>query len=176
MARRSSVTQLPPEVKAWLDQTLIDNGFGGYQALAKELQARGYDISKSAVHRYGQSFEEKVERLKMATEQAKAVVAASPDEADAMGEALTRLVQTQAFEVLMKFDAEGVDPESINLAAYGKMVADLGKASVAQKKWAAEVASKVKAAAEEVTKIAKSGGLSDEAAALIREKVLGIAS
>jgi hypothetical protein len=176
MARRSSVTQLPPEVKDWLDRSLVDGGFAGYQALAAELQGRGYDISKSALHRYGQSFEEKVERLKTATEQARAVVAASPDDAGHMGEALTRLVQTQTFDLLLKLDVENIDPESINLAAVGKMVADLNKASVAQKQWAAKVREKADAAAEEVTKIAKSGGLSDEAAALIREKVLGIAS
>lgn len=176
MPKRNAVELLPPAVKEWLDRALVEGGFSGYRLLADELQTRGYDISKSAVHRYGQSFEEKMDRLKLATEQARAVVAASPDDAGHMGEALTRLVQTQTFDLLMKLDVEGVDPDKINLAALGKMVADLNKASVAQKKWQAEVQTKAHAAADAVEKEIKAAGLTEEAADRIRSQILGIAS
>lgn len=175
MPKRNAVELLPPAVKEWLDRALVEGGFSGYRLLADELQTRGYDISKSAVHRYGQSFEEKMDRLKLATEQARAVVAASPDDAGHMGEALTRLVQTQTFDLLMKLDVEGVDPDKINLAALGKMVADLNKASVAQKKWQAEVQARARDAAAEVEQVARAGGLTDAAVETIRAKILGIA-
>ncbi|MNL49481.1 hypothetical protein D3C87_1724180 [compost metagenome] len=54
------------------------------------------------------------------------------------------------------------------------MIVKLNAIGVAQKKWAAEVRQKVAAAAQEVEKVARAGGLSDEALATIRAKILGI--
>ena len=60
MAKRSTVKTLPKAVKEWLDAALIEQDFSGYQTLEAELKARGYDISKSAVHRYGQALERRL--------------------------------------------------------------------------------------------------------------------
>ncbi|MGE8454550.1 MAG: phage protein Gp27 family protein, partial [Pseudomonadales bacterium] len=57
MPPRSKVAALPPEVKAWLDQSLVESNFGGYEQLSAELELRGYSIGKSALHRYGSEFE-----------------------------------------------------------------------------------------------------------------------
>ncbi|MGK4383427.1 phage protein Gp27 family protein [Ectopseudomonas oleovorans] len=57
MPPRSKVGQLPAKVKAWLDQALAENNFSDYEALSAELAGRGFAISKSALHRYGQNFE-----------------------------------------------------------------------------------------------------------------------
>lgn len=169
MPPRSKVATLPAEVKAWLDQALAENNFSDYEALAQELTERGYAISKSALHRYGQNFEERLSALKMASEQARAVVAAAPDEEGAVNEALMRLVQEHLFKLLM---TEG---DQIDLPKIAKAVAELGKASIAQKKWQAEVRAKAEAAATEVEKIAKKGGLDAETVAEIRREILGVA-
>ncbi|WP_313281179.1 DUF3486 family protein [Stutzerimonas balearica] len=169
MPPRSKVATLPAEVKAWLDQALAENNFSDYEALAQELTERGYAISKSALHRYGQNFEERLSALKMASEQARAVVAAAPDEEGAVNEALMRLVQEHLFKLLM---TEG---DQIDLPKVAKAVAELGKASIAQKKWQAEVRAKAEAAASEVEKIAKKGGLDAETVAEIRREILGVA-
>ncbi|MCC8341602.1 DUF3486 family protein [Pseudomonas stutzeri] len=169
MPPRSKVATLPAEVKAWLDQALAENNFSDYEALAQELTERGYAISKSALHRYGQNFEERLSALKMASEQARAVVAAAPDEEGAVNEALMRLVQEHLFKLLM---SEG---DQIDLPKVAKAVAELGKASIAQKKWQAEVRAKAEAAATEVEKIAKKGGLDAETVAEIRREILGVA-
>ena len=169
MPPRSKVATLPAEVKAWLDQALAENNFSDYEALAQELTERGYAISKSALHRYGQNFEERLSALKMASEQARAVVAAAPDEEGAVNEALMRLVQEHLFKLLM---TEG---GQIDLPKVAKAVAELGKASIAQKKWQAEVRAKAEAAATEVEKIAKKGGLDAETVAEIRREILGVA-
>ncbi|WP_312360832.1 MULTISPECIES: DUF3486 family protein [Stutzerimonas stutzeri group] len=169
MPPRSKVATLPAEVKAWLDQALAENNFSDYEALAQELTERGYAISKSALHRYGQNFEERLSALKMASEQARAVVAAAPDEEGAVNEALMRLVQEHLFKLLM---TEG---DQIDLPKVAKAVAELGKASIAQKKWQAEVRAKAEAAATEVEKIAKKGGLDAETVAEIRREILGVA-
>ena len=74
MPPRSKVTKLPTAVKAWLDQALVDSNFSGYEQLSAELAERGYSIGKSALNTYGQRFAERLSALKMASEQAKAVV------------------------------------------------------------------------------------------------------
>lgn len=169
MPPRSKVAALPAEVKAWLDQALAENNFSDYEALAEELTGRGYAISKSALHRYGQNFEERLSALKIASEQARAVVAAAPDEEGAVNEALMRLVQEHLFKLLM------TDGDQIDLPKVAKAVAELGKASVVQKKWQAEVRAKAEAAASQVEKIARKGGLDAATVAEIRREILGVA-
>lgn len=170
MPPRSKVSGLPAEVKNWLDQSLVENNFSGYESLSAELAARGYSIGKSALHSYGQNFEERLSALKVASEQARAVVAAAPDEEGAVNEALMRLVQEHLFKLLM---SEG---NQIDLPKVAKAVAELGRASVVQKKWQAEVRSKAEAAASQVEKIAKKGGLDAATVAEIRREILGVAS
>ena len=174
MPQRSKIIQLPPEIKAELDRALINHGFSGYDVIAAEingqLAAAGYEItvSRSGVHRYGQNFEERLAAITMATEQAKAVAEAAKDDEGAMNESLIRLVQTKAFEALIDADS----PES--LSKMGVMIAKLSKASVDQKKWMAEMRAKTKAAADDVGKIARQGGMSETTAKEIRQRILGI--
>lgn len=170
MPPRSKVSGLPAEVKDWLDQSLVENNFSGYESLSAELAARGYSIGKSALHSYGQNFEERLSALKVASEQARAVVAAAPDEEGAVNEALMRLVQEHLFKLLMS------NGNQIDLPKVAKAVAELGRASVVQKKWQAEVRSKAEAAASQVEKIAKKGGLDAATVAEIRREILGVAS
>lgn len=169
MPPKSKVLALPAEVKAWLDQSLVENNFSGYEALSAELAGRGYTIGKSALHQYGQNFEERLAALRMASEQAKAMVTAAPDEEGAVNEALMRLVQEHLFKLLMS------DGDQIDLPKVAKAVAELGRASVVQKKWQAEVRSKAEAAASQVEKIAKKGGLDAATVAEIRREILGVA-
>lgn len=169
MPPRGKVAQLPPEVKAWLDQALVESNFSGYEALSAELAERGFSIGKSALHTYGQGFEDRLAALKMASEQAKAVVAAAPDEEGAVNEALMRLVQEHLFKLLMAQDGK------IDLPKVAKAVAELGRAAVVQKKWQAEVRAKAEAAAQNVEKIAKKGGLNADTVAAIRREILGVA-
>ncbi|WLH21564.1 DUF3486 family protein [Pseudomonas sp. FP215] len=170
MPPRSKVSSLPKSVKTWFDKALVENNFSDYEALAEELASRGFSISKSALHRYGQDFESKLSALKMASEQARAVVAAAPDEEGAVNEALMRLVQEHLFKLLM------TDGDQMDLPKVAKAVAELGKASVVQKKWQAEWREKVETAAARVEKIAKKGGMSQSTADEIRREILGMAS
>lgn len=169
MPPRSKIAALPPEVKAWLDSALVEGNFSDYEALASELGAKGYDISKSAIHRYGQGFEDRLAALKMASQQAKAVVEAAPDNEGAVNEALMRLVQEKLFQLLMAQEGQ------IDLPKVAKAVAELGKASVVQKKWQAEVRDKARAAADAAASLVSKGGLSGDTVQQIRKMILGIA-
>jgi arginine repressor len=168
MPPRSKVASLPKAVKAWLDKALAENSFSEYESLAAELSAQGFSISKSALHRYGQDFESKLSALKVASEQARAVVAAAPDEEGAVNEALMRLVQEHLFKLLMTND------KPFDLAKVAKAVAELGRASIAQKKWQTEYREKAQAAASRVEKIARKGGLNQATVNEIRREILGI--
>ena len=176
MPKRPAVESLPREVKEWLDQALAGGGFSGYQLLADELAARGYEISKSAIHRYGKKFEERLAALKAASEQARAIVDAAPDNEGAINEALMRLVQERLFSVLQDLE---VNPEKLNLASLARSIAELGRASVAQKRFADEVRKeereKARAdAAEAASQATRQLGLSDDQAAFIRAEILGV--
>lgn len=172
MPPRSKVAQLPPEVKAWLDQALAENNFSDYEALSEEMAARGFEISRSALQRYGQTFEERLAALKMASEQAKAVVAAAPDDDGTVNEALVRLTQERLLTLLVSPDGK------FDLSKVGKTVAELVKASVTQKKFAAEAAAR-RAALQEAANVAEgamtSQGMSKEAIDAIKRDILGIA-
>jgi Protein of unknown function (DUF3486). len=171
MPARSKVLQLPEQVRSELDSRLVQGSFAGYEAMSAWLAVQGFEISKSSLHRYGAQFEERVSALKFATDQARAIVAESPDDEGAMSEALMRLVQERLFSVLLEID---VDPSKANLNSLARSIAELGRASVTQKKYAQEVRERTNAAAEAAEKIAKRGGLSDESVREIRSAILGI--
>lgn len=72
MGRVSTIGRLKPELRREIDQRLIANGFSGYVELADELRARGHKrVSKSGLHRYGQTLKRLVQ-LGNAAEQLKA--------------------------------------------------------------------------------------------------------
>jgi hypothetical protein len=171
MPPRSKVGQLPDPIRQALEQRLISSGFGDYEALSAWLGEQGYEISKSALHRFGQTFEERCGALRLATQQAKAIVESTPDDEGAMSEALMRLMQERLFTVLLEME---VDPAKVNIGAVAKALAPIARASIALKKYSSEVREQARAAAEAVNRIATKGGLSAEAAADLREQILGI--
>lgn len=174
MARRSKIDGLPKAVKEWLDAALVDGNFSGYEQLESELKTRGFDIGKSSIHRYGSAFEQRLATLKLASEQARAIVTAAPDDEGAVSEALMRLVQEKLFQVML--DCQ-VDPDKpLSITSVAKAVAELSRATVTQKKWQEEVRARAAAAADAAERIAKKGGLSANSVAEIRRSILGIAS
>ncbi|EKC6284937.1 phage protein Gp27 family protein [Proteus mirabilis] len=54
MARPQTVNQLPDHIKQELNKKLTENSFSGYVQLAEWLNAMGYAVSKSSVHRYAE--------------------------------------------------------------------------------------------------------------------------
>lgn len=55
--RKSSIIRLPAEIRDGLVARLHARGFCDYEAHSEWLRSVGYDISKSAVHRFGQQVE-----------------------------------------------------------------------------------------------------------------------
>lgn len=178
MAPRSKVHTLPPQLKEWLDAELIARGFGDYVQLAADLKARGALVSKSALQRYGSPFEKRMAQLKMSNEQARALVDAAPDDEDKLGAAVIRLTQDRIFQLLVDLE---IDPESVDVNKLFKNAAEIGKASVSQKKFtmearaAIEEAARKKAfeeAAQKASDSAKLQGLSVEGTKALRAAIM----
>jgi len=171
MPPRSKVHQLPTEVKTWLDRALADNNFSEYESLAEELKARGFAISKSALNRYGQDFEQRLVALKMASEQARAIVDAAPDEEGAVSDALMRLVQERLFNLLLAEDGK------VDLPKAAKAIAELAKATIAQKKFGIEQNARKKLLAEQEGRLEEelrgADGMSEEFENRVRNILLG---
>jgi phosphohistidine phosphatase SixA len=104
MPRRSTLNNLPEEIRSELDRQLIAKGFADYHALAKWLADQGFEISKSSIQRYGSKFQAQLEALKIVTEQAKLISDHVGDDANTMADALTRLVQEKLFNIILSLE------------------------------------------------------------------------
>ncbi|MDO8778056.1 MAG: DUF3486 family protein [Burkholderiaceae bacterium] len=180
MAPRSKVHTLPPELKEWLDAELVRRGFGDYVQLAADLKARGAEVSKSALQRYGSPFEQRMAQLKMASEQARALVDAAPDEEDKLGAAVVRMTQEKIFSLLMDLE---INAEDVDVNKLFKNAAEIGKASVAQKKFSMEARAALKEEARRelvaeqeanLQEVAKAQGMDEAQVDFWRRKFLGI--
>lgn len=181
MGKRSTIATLPRDVVAAFERRLAENGFSNYTELTEWLNAQGYEVSRSAVHRYGQKVERRFASIKASTEAARLIAEGAADEGDTRSEALMAMLQTELFDALVQIGE--MDNEELNaldrfgvMAEGAKKISGLISASTRLKEYQAKVKAKVQAAAEDVAKQAKKGGLSDEAAEAIRKQILGIAS
>lgn len=175
MGERSKiVTMLPKRLRESLDQKLIDGSFSHYRELEGWLADQGFAISRSAIQRYGSEFEQRVQAIALASSQAEAIAKAAPDRANSMTDALTRLVQERLFGLLV--ETENLSEK--DLPRYARAIADLARASIAQKRWSEEMTERLRAqkhaAAERIAAEETTGGLSPEAAETIRSILLGI--
>lgn len=181
MAQRSSIEKLPEAVRHEFERKLVENGFSDYQAIAEWLQDQGYEISRSAAHRYGQKVQRRFAAIKSSTEAARLIAEGAADEGDTRSEALMAMLQTELFDALVAIGE--MDSEELNaldrfgvMAEGAKKISGLISVSTRLKEYQAKVKAKVQAAAEDVAKQAKKGGLSEESAEAIRKHILGIAS
>lgn len=192
MGRKSTITRLPAEIKTYIE-AMLATGSQTLDELIADLRQRfpaaaeaGTLPSRTAVHYYGKKLDRRLAAIRASTEAAKLIQAQAGDDQDARSEALTALVQTELFEAILalqeaeEFDADGnpVDPgdrvELLSKAA--KNIATLTRSSVALKTFQAQARQRAKEAAASVDKLAKTGGLSADAAAELRRQILGIAA
>lgn len=179
------VNRLPPELRQWLDDALVKRAFGdieGITAELNELAKRGgvaFTLGKSAIGEHSLRVRRAQETIAATTRSMQLIADSARDDADKRGEALNAKVSTDLFEALLDAQqaADEEDP--------GKRIALLNKASLAaarlsttsvrQRQFRHQVEERAKAAAEAVTKIAKSGGMKPEQVREIRAQILGIA-
>ena len=189
MARKSSVTRLPAEIKSYIE-AMLATGAQTLDELIADLQARypaeasaGKLPSRSAIGRYGQKLDRRLAAIRASTEAAKLIHEHTGDEYASLSGSVVKLVQSELFDALMSLqDAEDpdVDPgDRITLLSKAaKNIATLSRSDVHLKKFQAETDDRVRARllAEQREKLAampNKGGVTDETKAAIRE-ALGI--
>lgn len=182
MGRRGKIDGLPVDVRRWLERALTESGFAGYEQLETLLSEKGYAISKSAIHRYGQKIERRFAAIKASTEAARLLTEGAADDQDARSEAVIALVQTEMFESIIALQEAGdedVDPmERMGLLSkVAKNIASLTQASVRLKKFQSEVREKLSAKLNALEAEAKSGtgrAFDAETLRIVREEIYGI--
>jgi hypothetical protein len=162
---------------AQFDKRATDGGFADYATLTTWLAKSGYAIAKAGKAGDRRSrFERRLDEIRLVTRQARDVVAAFQDGDAEMNEALLRLVQQRLFEILRTSRRE--DLKRFNLGALARAVAEMGRASVLQNRWLAEVREKltvkVTGADARVIEVSREAGLSAEVEQRIRNALLDI--
>src|SRR5580658_4417300 len=180
MPANGKIKRMPRALRAEFERRLVEGQFSDYQGPARWLGEHGCQIHSSALQRYGQALERKLNALRLATEQARAVVDASGGADDTVNEGLMRLVQGDLFCVLVEL--KEVDPRKIDINALARNVASICRSSVHMRRAAEEMRSgigrRVRAAERKVVAAARRGargGLSEAAEKRIRAALLEIA-
>jgi hypothetical protein len=159
MPARAKIKMLDLKLRAELDRRLIDGSFSDYLGLAAWLSKKGCKITGAAVQRYGSAMERKLGALRIATEQARAVVEASGGADDLVNEGLMRLVQGDLFKVLVEL--RDADRKTVDVNALARNVASICRSSVHMRKAAEEmrngIGRRVRAAERKVVEAARRG-------------------
>jgi len=189
MGRKSSISRLPAEIKAYIE-AMLATGSQTLDELITDLRERfpaeaSAEVlpSRSALHRYGAKLDRRLAAIKASTEAAKLIQAQAGDDKDARSEALTALVQTELFEAILCLqDADDPEADPVDrvamLSAAAKNIATLTRSSVNLKQFQAKVEEETrkKLLAEQEQKLDAlrgADGMSEQMETRIRRILLG---
>lgn len=126
MGRRSKLLALPSEVREQLDQEIIRRGFSGYKELAEWIRSLGHETSESGLQRHGKQLERRIEQIRIATDEAKAIEKAVEDDGESI--AFATLIQCQ---VHLHQVALAVETGDVKLACQAaRALADLQRTGI----------------------------------------------
>lgn len=177
MPPRSPLDTLPDAVKTELNERLIKNGFSGYVDLADWLTAQGFQIGKSAVHRYGKELQdtlaETMIEARLVVETSKAMGSLSNDEKASMMEAGEIMAVHQIFRVFNDIKEIPVDKKANIVPKLSRAIADLNRSAIGSAKWRRDFEAEAERkanekAAQAATSAAKAEGVSEGGIARIR--------
>lgn len=168
---RKMIGGLPEDVRRELDERIAKRDFKSYRELKRWLVQHGCQIATAAVRHHALKLEGKLEAVRLATEQARAVVEATGSDELEINQALMRLVQQHLFTLLVELNVE--DLTEVNLAALARTVATLARASVSQQKYTTEMRTQVLAAQRTVAD-AEARGLTEVGVAQIKRVLMEI--
>jgi hypothetical protein len=182
MPKRTSISQMPPTIRAWLEKTLSENGFSQFEWLAELCSEKGFTISKSAIGRHSKFLQNRLDAIHASTTAAKLIEQQSRDDGNALGGAVMTMINSQLFDIMVKLqelDEESMpDDRAELLSKMARAVADLNRAMQSQKKFAEDARAKFDKLEAQATKDQAGGkkGLDLETLKRVREQVYGITS
>ncbi|SDU26948.1 DUF3486 family protein [Desulfobacula phenolica] len=181
--RPSSIDLLPEDIRSQLNAALRDRRMTQKQILEiinPLLDERGKKpISRSAINRYSMQIEEKGAMMREAREAADALVGGLGEQKTTdLGRAVTELVKTLTFDLVLSGrdeEGEAIGVDTLNkVALIAQRIERASKISLDRE---AQIRKQVlEQAADAVDETVVEGGLSDEAADMIRRQILGIKS
>lgn len=178
MARRSSIHQLDPRLRSALDGLIREGRYTLDDILAHLAQLNGGEppVSRSAIGRYAQRAEEQMRRYREAQEVARVWVEKFESEPDGdVARLLPEMLRSVAFQTLGSLGEREESADAQEVMFLAKAMKDLASADKLTTDRILQIRQEVaKRAATEAVKQAKASGLSDEAADLIRQKILGV--
>ena len=167
----SKVSKLPDEIRAAVDRQIMAGV--EYQDIADYINSMGTQVSRSSVNRYGQKFMVKMERLRLAREQAKIVVESAKD-----GPALETVeaANQMAVQVIMERLIEMDDLKGAKSTDVLKALALLERSATNRERLKLEAKRKAEEAVKSIENAAASGrrNLDADTLAFIKEQIYGI--
>ncbi|WP_037586155.1 DUF3486 family protein [Stenoxybacter acetivorans] len=182
MARASGINRLPENIRLAFERRLTEQGFSGYDDLTAWLTEQGYEVSRSAVHRYGQKIEKRFASIKASTEAARLIAEGAADEDDKRSAALMSMLQTELFDLLVAVNDSSSELEPLarlhEMAVAAKNIAPLISASTRLKQFQAAFKDKLdKRFAElEAESTQQGSGIDADTLRRIRQEVYGVMS
>lgn len=176
---RHKINDLPDEIVEAVNRQIASNKVG-YREIAdwiNQMQIKDDDgetitVGKSSVQRYGREFLARVDRMRIISEQAKALVEADPDAPDTtLVTAANKLAVSVVVETLMA--SQGAI-QGEKMTDVMKALAHLQRASASTEKLRLDYLRKANAAVEEIEAKAKIKGIDSETLAFIKEQIYGI--
>ncbi len=163
--RHGKIHELPDDVRKEVDALLIENAT--YEEISEYLKSKGYDISRSAVGRYGKDFMNYIREVRIIEDQAKQIVSGN-DDAMVLEEAATKLFTKKIVTMLMS--------EGINLNKIPRIVSDFARlqaSSVLRERMKAEFRKKAEKAFNRAEKQLKKLS-KEELIRSLREDIYGL--
>ena len=182
MPTPSAFNAMTPEERERIEREIIRRNFTGYTEMTEWLNALGFDVGRTAVHKFGSKIQKRLQKVKDSTDAARPIASAVPDDDDSCSAAVISLVQSELFDVMVALQDldESTPEERVGLLKEAaRAIKDMTQASVLNKKWKQEYKAEVRKlafeeAAEQVSKTAKAAGVSAETIKQIRVDVLGM--
>lgn len=160
-------TDLPKDVREAVDRLILEPGHT-YDDIKDWLSAKGYDISRSSIGRYGKRRFEAYQAIKQFEDHSRAITSGVSDGMP-MEEAVGKMMLQKVMAALMDGSADVVENS--------RLIADVAKlqsSHIQLAKWKDDLEKRVLSVADTAEKIAKEGGLSDAAANEIKTGILGM--
>jgi len=158
--------ELPPEIREQVDRLLIEGA--AYEEVREFLTRRGIEIGRSSIGRYGKDFLNAYSRLRVVEDKSRALVSETGDGL-VLEEAASKIFAQMVIEAQLSGD--------LDIKALPRIISDFAKlqsSSIMRERIKLTFEERAKSVAEEVVKVARTGGLTEEKAALIKKKILGI--
>jgi hypothetical protein len=163
--RRGKIDRLPARVKEEVNDMLLDPTVR-YEDIRNFLKTEGHDVSTTSVCRYGRRFMEEVRKMRVAEEQARALIGRAGGDAFLIEEAASRLFLQKMLKLLM-------DP-GFDITESSRLVSSftrLQSSILRRERVKADLAEKT---AEAVKQTEEPPGFSDYAEVEMRQRILGL--